>query len=111
MNIIGDVEGRSCVLVDDMVDTAGTLCKASEALKDRGARKVVAYCTHAVLSGSAIDNISTSALDEVVVTDTIPLSARALACESIRVLTVAELIGESINRINDGQSLSSMFVE
>ena len=111
MNIIGDVEGRSCVLVDVMVDTAGTLCKASEALKDRGARKVVAYCTHAVLSGSAIDNISTSALDEVVVTDTIPLSARALACESIRVLTVAELIGESINRINDGQSLSSMFVE
>jgi ribose-phosphate pyrophosphokinase len=111
MNIIGDVEGRSCVLVDDMVDTAGTLCKASEALKDRGARKVVAYCTHAVLSGSAIDNISTSALDEVVVTDTIPLSAGALACESIRVLTVAELIGESINRINDGQSLSSMFVE
>ncbi|MGR9092393.1 MAG: ribose-phosphate pyrophosphokinase [Gammaproteobacteria bacterium] len=111
MNIIGDVAGRSCVLVDDMVDTAGTLCKAAEALKARGAKQVVAYCTHAVLSGSAIDNISGSALDEVVVTDTIPLSERALSCSTIRVLTVADLIGESINRINDGQSLSSMFVE
>jgi ribose-phosphate pyrophosphokinase len=111
MNIIGDVAGRSCVLVDDMVDTAGTLCKAAESLKERGARKVVAYCTHAVLSGSATDNIAASVLDEVVVTDTIPLSQRARTCGSIRVLTVAELIGECINRISEGQSLSSMFVE
>ncbi len=111
MNVIGDVADRSCVLVDDMVDTAGTLCKAAAALKERGARKVVAYCTHAVLSGVALDNIADSALDEVVVTDTIPLSARALECDRIRVLTVAELIGESINRIDEGQSLSSMFVE
>jgi ribose-phosphate pyrophosphokinase len=111
MNIIGDVEGRSCVLVDDMVDTAGTLCKAADALKERGAKQVVAYCTHAVLSGSAIDNISGSALDELVVTDTIPLSGQALNCDTVRELTVAELIGESINRINDGQSLSSMFIE
>ncbi|MFT4581351.1 MAG: ribose-phosphate pyrophosphokinase [Gammaproteobacteria bacterium] len=111
MNIIGDVEGRSCVVVDDMVDTAGTLCKAAEALKEHGARKVVAYCTHPVLSGAAIENISASVLDELVVTDTIPLTAEARACECIRQLTVAELIGESINRINRGQSLSSMFVD
>ncbi|MDA0823260.1 MAG: ribose-phosphate diphosphokinase [Proteobacteria bacterium] len=111
MNIIGDVEGRSCVLVDDMVDTAGTLCKAAAALKENGASKVVAYCTHPVLSGPAIENISASALDELVVTDTIPLSPAAHACERIRQLTVAELIGESINRINGGQSLSSMFVD
>ncbi len=111
MNIIGDVEGRTCVVVDDMVDTAGTLCKAAEALKQCGARQVVAYCTHPVLSGAAIDNISASALDELVVTDTIPLSERALTCKTIRVLTVAELIGESINRIDQGLSLSSMFVE
>jgi ribose-phosphate pyrophosphokinase len=111
MNIIGDVEGRSCVVVDDMVDTAGTLCKAAEALKEHGARKVVAYCTHPVLSGAAIKNISASVLDELVVTDTIPLTAEARACECIRQLTVAELIGESINRINRGQSLSSMFVD
>jgi ribose-phosphate pyrophosphokinase len=111
MNIIGDVEDRSCVLVDDMVDTAGTLCKAAEALKDQGASRVVAYCTHAVLSGKAIENISGSVLDELVVTDTIPLTEEARACETIRQLTVAELIGESINRINNGQSLSSMFVD
>ncbi len=111
MNIIGDVENRSCVLVDDMVDTAGTLCKAAAALKDHGARQVVAYCTHAVLSGDAIKNISESVLDELVVTDTIPLTDEARACKTIRQLTVAELIGESINRINGGQSLSSMFVD
>lgn len=111
MNIIGDVENRSCVLVDDMVDTAGTLCKAAAALKDHGARQVVAYCTHAVLSGDAIKNISESVLDELVVTDTIPLTDEARACTTIRQLTVAELIGESINRINGGQSLSSMFVD
>ncbi|MDP6182577.1 MAG: ribose-phosphate diphosphokinase, partial [Gammaproteobacteria bacterium] len=111
MNIIGDVDGRSCVLVDDMVDTAGTLCKAAAALKQNGARHVVAYCTHPVLSGAAIENISGSALDELVVTDTIPLTEQARACETIRQMTVAELIGESINRINGGQSLSSMFVD
>ncbi|MGR9092416.1 MAG: ribose-phosphate diphosphokinase [Gammaproteobacteria bacterium] len=111
MNIIGDVEGRTCVLVDDMVDTAGTLCKAAAALKDHGARQVVAYCTHAVLSGNAIKNITQSVLDELVVTDTIPLTDEARACKTIRQLTVAELIGESINRMNGGQSLSSMFVD
>jgi ribose-phosphate pyrophosphokinase len=111
MNIIGDVDGRSCVIVDDMVDTAGTLCKAANALKDDGAKRVVAYCTHPVLSGPAIENIEGSALDELVVTDTIPLSESARACETIRQLTVAELIGESINRIDNGQSVSSMFVD
>ena len=111
MNIIGDVQGRSCVLVDDMVDTAGTLCKAAEALKNKGARHVVAYCTHPVLSGPAIENISASAIDELVVTDTIPLTDAAQGCAIIRQLTVAELIGESINRIIGGQSLSSMFVD
>ncbi len=111
MNIIGDVDGRSCVVVDDMVDTAGTLCKAAKALKDNGARQVVAYCTHAVLSGQAVENIARSALDELVVTDTIPLTDTARACETIRQLTVAQLIGESINRIEAGQSLSSMFVD
>ena len=111
MNIIGDVDGRSCVLVDDMVDTAGTLCQAAEALKNNGAKHVVAYCTHPVLSGPAVERISASALDELVVTDTIPLSDEAAACERIRQLTVAGLIGESINRISSGQSLSSMFVD
>ncbi len=111
MNIIGDVDGRSCVIVDDMVDTAGTLCKAADALKDDGAKLVVAYCTHPVLSGPAIENIEGSALDELVVTDTIPLSESARACETIRQLTVAELIGESINRIDSGDSVSSMFVD
>jgi ribose-phosphate pyrophosphokinase len=94
-----------------MVDTAGTLCKAAHALKDHGAERVVAYCTHAVLSGRAIDNIESSVLDELVVSDTIPLSPRAQHCARIRQLTVAQLIGESLNRINAGQSLSSMFVD
>ena len=111
MNIIGDVDGRSCVIVDDMVDTAGTLCKGAGALKDNGAKQVVAYCTHPILSGPAIENIMNSALDELVVTDTIPLSEPAQACEAIRQLTVAELIGESIIRIISGQSVSSMFVD
>ncbi len=111
MNIIGDVADRTCVMVDDMVDTAGTLCRAAEALKDHGARKVVAYCTHPVLSGSAIDNLENSTLDELVVTDTIPLSESAQACGKIRQLSVAGLLGESINRICSGQSLSSMFVD
>ncbi len=111
MNIIGDVDGRSCVIVDDMVDTAGTLCKAADALKENGAKRVVAYCTHPVLSGPAIDNVSQSSLDELVVTDTIPLTERGHACEAIRQLTVAELIAESINRISTGQSVSSMFID
>ena len=111
MNIIGDVAGRTCVMVDDMVDTAGTLCRAAEALKDHGARKVVAYCTHPVLSGKAIDNINNSTLDELVVCDTIPLSEAASGCEKIRQLSVAGLLGESISRISSGQSLSSMFVD
>ncbi len=111
MNIIGDVEGRTCVVVDDMVDTAGTLCQAARALKNRGARAVVAYCTHPVLSGKALENITNSALDELVVTDTIPLTEDALACPRIRQLSVAALLGESINRMSSGQSLSSMFID
>ena len=111
MNIIGDVSGRSCVIVDDMVDTAGTLCQAAKALKARGARSVAAYCTHAVLSGKAIENINGSELDELVVTDTIPLTDAAAACGRIRQLSVAALLGESINRMNSGQSLSSMFID
>ena len=110
-NIIGDVEDRTCVMVDDMVDTAGTLCRAAEALKENGARKVVAYCTHPVLSGKAIENLNSSTLDELVVTDTIPLSEAAQRCARIRQLSVAGLLGESINRICTGQSLSSMFVD
>lgn len=111
MNIIGDVDGRTCVMVDDMVDTAGTLCRAAEALKESGARKVVAYCTHPVLSGRAIENVEGSVLDELVVTDTIPLSEAAQKCAIIRQLSVAGLLGESISRISSGQSLSSMFVD
>jgi len=111
MNIIGDVKDRSCVLVDDMVDTAGTLCQAAKALKERGARSVSAYCTHAVLSGNAMKNIEGSVLDELVVTDTIPLSEEAAACMRIRQLSVAALLGESINRMSSGQSLSSMFID
>jgi ribose-phosphate pyrophosphokinase len=111
MNIIGDVKDRSCVLVDDMVDTAGTLCQAAKALKARGARSVSAYCTHAVLSGKALQNIEASTLDELVVTDTIPLTEEAAACTRIRQLSVAALLGESINRMSSGQSLSSMFID
>lgn len=111
MNIIGEVEGRTCVMVDDIVDTAGTLCRAAEALKDNGAVKVVAYCTHPVLSGDAIENIENSTLDELVVTDTIPLAEQAAQCNRIRKLSVAGLLGESISRISSGQSLSSMFMD
>jgi ribose-phosphate pyrophosphokinase len=111
MNIIGDVHDRTCVMVDDMVDTAGTLCRAAEALKNSGAREVVAYCTHPVLSGKAIENLNNSPLDEIVVTDTIPLSQDAESCKKIRQLSVAGLLGESISRISSGQSLSSMFVD
>ena len=111
MNIIGDVEGRTCVLVDDIVDTAGTLCAAAAALKQHGAKRVVAYCTHAVLSGAAINNITGSALDELVVTDTIPLSEAARACGRIRQLGVAELLAETIRRIALGESVSTLYVD
>jgi ribose-phosphate pyrophosphokinase len=111
MNIIGDVRGRSCILVDDLVDTAGTLCKAAAALKDAGAAKVVAYCTHAVLSGVAVANIESSRLDELVVTNTIPLRGDAAACGKIRPLSIAGLLAESIRRINNEESVSSLFVD
>ncbi len=111
MNIIGEVEGKTCVLVDDMVDTAGTLCQAAQALKDEGAAKVVAYITHAVLSGKAVEKISSSALDELVVTDTIPLSTAARECGRIRQLSVAALLAETIRRIRDEESVSSLYVE
>ena len=111
MNIIGDVAGKTCVLVDDIVDTAGTLCAAAAALKEQGATKVVAYCTHPVLSGPAIDNLSGSCLDELVVTDTIPLSDAARACGTIRQLSVAELLAETIRRIAFGESVSSLYVD
>ena len=109
MHIIGDVKDRTCLLVDDMVDTAGTLCKAAEALKEHGAKRVVAYCTHAVLSGAALDNIRNSALDELVVTDTIPLSDEAQALGRIRQLTMANLLAESIRRVNNEESISALF--
>jgi len=111
MNIIGEVEGRTCVLIDDMVDTAGTLCLAAQALKDEGALKVVAYITHAVLSGTAVERISKSALDELVVTDTIPLSAAAKQCGRIRQLSVAALLAETIRRIRDEESVSSLYID
>ncbi len=111
MNIIGDVSGKVCVLVDDIVDTAGTLCAAAAALKAQGALKVVAYCTHPVLSGAALDNISRSQLDELVVTDTIPLTDAARACSRIRQLSVAELLAETIRRIAFGESVSSLYVD
>jgi len=111
MNIIGEVGGRSCVLIDDMVDTAGTLCLAAQALKDEGAARVVAYITHAVLSGNAVDRISASALDELVVTDTIPLSEAARGCGRIRQLSVAALLAETIRRIRDEESVSSLYID
>ena len=111
MNIIGDVDGKTCVIVDDMVDTAGTLCTAASALKESGAVKVVAYCVHPVLSGPAITNISGSELDELVVTDTIPLSEEALACGYIRQLSVAQMLAETIRRMAQGESVSSMYMD
>jgi ribose-phosphate pyrophosphokinase len=111
MNIIGEVEGRTCMLVDDMVDTAGTLCQAAQALKEEGALKVVAYITHAVLSGGAVERISKSSLDELVVTDTIPLSDAARGASRIRQLSVAELLAETIRRIRDEESVSSLYVD
>ncbi len=109
MHIIGDVSGRTCILVDDIVDTAGTLCNAAQALKADGALKVVAYSTHPVLSGTAIDNIIHSELDELVVTDSIPLSKTAKKCEKIKQLTLSALLGETVRRINNEESLSAMF--
>ena len=111
MNIIGEVAGRTCVLIDDMVDTAGTLCQAAQALKDEGAIKVVAYITHPVLSGSAIERISKSVLDELVVTDTIPLTPAGKACTRIRQLSVSGLLAETIRRISDEESVSSLYID
>ena len=111
MNIIGEVEGKTCVLVDDMVDTAGTLCHAAKALKDHGAKSVAAYITHPVLSGPAVDRIEASALDELVVTDTIPLRENALACRKIRQLSVAGLLAETMRRIRDEESVSSLYLD
>ena len=111
MNIIGDVEGRSCVLIDDLVDTAGTLCRASQALKEHGAKLVVAYCTHPVLSGSAVDTIAGSVLDELVVTNTIPLSPAAKACGKIRQLSIGELLAETMRRVSSEESVSSLFID
>jgi ribose-phosphate pyrophosphokinase len=111
MNIIGDVRGRSCILVDDLVDTAGTLCLAAQALKGEGAARVIAYITHPVLSGKAVERISTSSLDELVVTDTIPLGEAARNCKRIRVLSVAELLAETMRRIRDEESVSSLYVD
>jgi ribose-phosphate pyrophosphokinase len=111
MNIIGEVEGKSCVLVDDMVDTAGTLCHAAKALKDHGAKRVVAYITHPVLSGPAVDRIEASALDELVVTDTIPLRENAQSCRKIRQLSVAGLLAETMRRIRDEESVSSLYLD
>ena len=111
MHIIGDVENRTCVLIDDLVDTAGTLCEAARALKEHGAKRVMAYCTHPVLSGKAVERISSSELDEVVVTDTIPLNPAAKGCKRIRQLSVAELLAESMRRIAQEDSISSLFME
>jgi ribose-phosphate pyrophosphokinase len=111
MNIIGDVEGRTCVLVDDLVDTAGTLCLAALALKEQGAVKVLAYCTHPVLSGAAVDNIEASELDEVVVTDTIPLRENAKACSKIRQLSIATMLAETMRRISMEESVSSLYMD
>jgi len=111
MNIIGEIEGRTCIIMDDMVDTAGTLCKAAQALKERGALGVYAYCTHPVLSGQAVERITTSDLDELVVTDTIPLSEPAKECGKIRQLSCASLLGETMLRISNAESVSSLFVD
>ena len=109
MHIIGDVDGRTCVLVDDLVDTAGTLCKAAGALKSHGARAVYSYATHAVLSGPAIDNIKNSELDRLVVTDTVPLSEAGRNCDKIRVMPIAPMMAETVRRVNNEESLSAMF--
>ena len=111
MNIIGEVDGMNCVMIDDMVDTAGTLCHAASALKEHGAASVAAYITHPVLSGPAVSRISESELDEIVVTDTIPLKEEARACGKIRQLSVAEMLAETMRRISDEESVSSLYVD
>ena len=111
MHVIGEIDGRNCVIMDDMIDTAGTLVKAAEVLKERGAKSVFAYCTHPVFSGPAIDRIRGSQLDEVVITNTIPLGPLALGCKNIRQLSVAFLFAETIRRISDGESVTSLFSE
>ena len=109
MHIIGDVDGRTCLIVDDLVDTAGTICKAADALKEAGATGVVAYCTHPVLSGRAVENVENSSLDALVVTDTIPLRDDAKSCQRIRQLSMARLLAESIRRVSNEESISAMF--
>ncbi len=109
MNLIGDVDGRTCLLVDDMVDTAGTLCSAAKALKDRGAKQVVAYCTHPVLSGNALENIKNSVLDQLIVTDSIPLSDELLDLPNVRQLTLSTMLAEAVRRLSNEESLSAMF--
>ncbi|MBN8442227.1 MAG: ribose-phosphate pyrophosphokinase [Thauera sp.] len=111
MNIIGEVEGRTCVIMDDIVDTAGTLCKAAAALKEHGAKRVLSYCTHAVLSGAAVSRINDSELDELVITDTIPLREEMRACSRIRQVSVASLLADTILRISNEESVSSLFME
>ncbi len=111
MHVIGEIEGRNCVIMDDMIDTAGTLVKAAEVLKERGAKRVFAYCTHPVFSGPAVERIARSKIDEVVITNTIPLSDAAKACPKIRQLSVAFLFAETIRRISDGESVTSLFSE
>ena len=111
MHVIGDIEGRNCVIMDDMIDTAGTLVKAADVLKERGAKRVFAYCTHPVFSGMAVDRIAKSKLDEVVITNTIPMSEAAKTCPKIRQLSVAFLFAETIRRISDGESVTSLFAE
>lgn len=111
MNIIGDVSGRDCVIVDDMVDTAGTLCQAANALKENGAKSVTAYCTHPVLSGKAIDNLNNSTIDALVITNTIPLSEAAQNCPKVKTLDISPLLAESIRRVNQEESISTMFLD
>jgi ribose-phosphate pyrophosphokinase len=111
MNIIGEVKGRTCILIDDLVDTAGTLCLAALALKEQGAARVVAYCTHPVLSGAAVENITASELDELVVTDTIPLRENAQACDKIRQLSIATMLAETMRRISNEESVSSLYMD
>ena len=111
MNIIGDVTGRTCVMIDDLVDTAGTLCQAAAALKAHGAVKVVAYCTHAVLSGPAVENLNQSELDELVVTNTLTLRPEARACTRIRQLSIGQLLAETMRRVSNEESVSSLFVD
>lgn len=109
MHLIGDVKGRNCLIVDDIIDTGGTLCLAAQALKDNGAEKIIAHCTHPVLSGPAISNIENSAIDEIVVTDTIPLSTQAQHCKKIRQLSISHMLAQAIRRVNEEESVSSMF--